>query len=401
MAARRSAILAILFFWAPLLRDLLSPFSTGAIPAWLTEALARMWEASAYFQLAALAFTAIALANARGWSRPASVTVDARWLHVTVGRRGLRIRRETITNGVVRAARSPEVELELSTGRTIRIQLSDEEEAHALIAALKLGSDQRRAKIPLGKPSHVVWRGIASLFGSIVLVFIVIGQVPATLLSLFREHLFLFWFASMLAALHALRTPDVTVGAEGLVIRTPWRTRYVAYARVAHLFADGREIVLRLTDRTKVSVHGWSTESARAVIRRVTEARERAEHAEPGGRTDWLERRGRSFADWRASVIGSLRPSSGYRAAVQAPGDALQIVENPAAPLEHRIGAALALVGSREAGAAKRIRVAARASANDKVRIALEQAAEDAADEAAIEDALAEARREDGARRAT
>lgn len=395
-AARVAAGVAIACFWAPLLQGLLSPVPPDRLPGWLRAALAATWDASTPFLTVAAACAVLAWALARGWGRTATVTVAPASLDVTYAARAQKTRgartrsipRTRIRSGIVRAVRAPDVELELSGGRLLRVQLGDEEDAHALVEALGLGSSERRARIPLGQPSQVVWRGIGALFGSIVLVFIVIGQVPRALLELFRDHLFLLWFLVMMAALHALRAPEITVGAEGIAIRTPWRRRYVAYAQIANVFAYDGGVFIARVDGSKIGVRGWSAESAQAVVKRVNGARAQAARAEAVHRTDWLERRGLSFADWRASLIDSLRPPSGYRAAAHAPEDAFRILEDATAPLEHRLGAALALAGSRQAGAPEKVRIAADACARDEVRIALACAAEDEPDEAAIEAAL-------------
>jgi hypothetical protein len=72
------------------------------------------------------------------------------------------------------------------------------------------------------------------------------------------------------------------------------------------------------------------------------------------------------------------------------------VLEDAEATVENRVGAALALTEGEDADARPRIRIAADACANDRVRVALTSLAEGDGDEEALEEAL----REDAQRRA-
>jgi len=67
------------------------------------------------------------------------------------------------------------------------------------------------------------------------------------------------------------------------------------------------------------------------------------------------------------------------------------VLESTAAPRERRIGAALALRAASHPEARARIRAAAETSADEDLRVALEQAAKGEMDEQALERALRKA----------
>jgi hypothetical protein len=107
---------------------------------------------------------------------------------------------------------------------------------------------------------------------------------------------------------------------------------------------------------------------------------------------DALDRGERPIAAWREQLRRLSTGSEGYRAASVALADVQEALDNAAAPVERRIGAALALAGGGDPEARARIRVAAEASAEPKLRIALESIAAGEEDDAAVEEALVAAK---------
>ena len=103
---------------------------------------------------------------------------------------------------------------------------------------------------------------------------------------------------------------------------------------------------------------------------------------------------GRTIDAWRSALVGLVERGGDYREASLTLDDLARVLEDPSAPAEQRIGAALglrSLRGSEGAEAAlTRIRIAAAATANPRVRIALTKAAEDELDDAAVDEACME-----------
>ncbi len=85
-----------------------------------------------------------------------------------------------------------------------------------------------------------------------------------------------------------------------------------------------------------------------------------------------------------------LRRTASFRAQALAPEDAGEVLGDPTATTEQRIGAAVALRALGDEASTDGIRVAASGTAEPRLRVALEKIAEDADAAAEIEAALAE-----------
>ncbi len=96
-----------------------------------------------------------------------------------------------------------------------------------------------------------------------------------------------------------------------------------------------------------------------------------------------LERRGRAINVWKESIESALRSPTVYRLATPTRDQLEQVVEDAKAPAERRVGAALALA-SLPGSPVERVRVAAEATADDRIRKALLDAAEGTLDEDAV-----------------
>jgi hypothetical protein len=112
-----------------------------------------------------------------------------------------------------------------------------------------------------------------------------------------------------------------------------------------------------------------------------------------------LDRDARPIREWQ-TLLSQARGDS-YRERRLDADQLLNVLENPRIPLGQRLGAALALAGDRDDAAAarerrSRVQAAIASSANPRVRIALERAAEGSLDDDTFDRALAaeaEARR--------
>jgi hypothetical protein len=113
---------------------------------------------------------------------------------------------------------------------------------------------------------------------------------------------------------------------------------------------------------------------------------ESAERAPKSTRAPALSRGGRKTLDW-VRALRELGAGSDYRAA-RMPKDALwATLEDPAATVEARAAAAVALSHDLDSRERERLRVAADGCAEPRVRVAASLAAEDAEEEA-LADAL-------------
>jgi hypothetical protein len=207
-------------------------------------------------------------------------------------------------------------------------------------------------------------------------------------------------------ALYRMVFRYVEVGADGVVVRDRLLARFIRYSDVARVKMLGVEemkmglhVALELRDGKEVSfrVDTLAPEERARLLARLSEEQDAyALAAREEEALAALERKGRSVADWQAAAARLLGPKGDYRSACVAAEDVARTLENPSAERDRRLGAAMALAGSGDAEAPVRIRVAAQASADPRLRIALESIASGEIDAQAVEEALAEAGREEG-----
>jgi hypothetical protein len=88
-------------------------------------------------------------------------------------------------------------------------------------------------------------------------------------------------------------------------------------------------------------------------------------------------RKGLDVAAWQQRLRRQLSADPGFRQRRLTVEDARGVLSDPAEPIDHRVGAALALRGVDPDNAATRIRFAADASAEKRVRVVLMSTLED------------------------
>lgn len=327
--------------------------------------------------------------------KPGEVAVENGALFV----RGGSIPLASVTNALfvprlVRGFRVPTVEIDLAKGDRVAIQTSTEEEARALVDVLGFGPHGRAVTIDTASPArrmlHILL-GIGAYyigsFAAMIPLFIVLalghfGEPPAfTGLLLGPAAILAHTWLKTLA-----RAPSLTVGEDGVVLRTGRKRRVIPRADLVGVeqYVPGAPALLKLRNGGSHALAGSSIDiERRAAAARLVWERFFAEPPAPI-RAAELGRNGRSVADWRAHVRSLFE--SGYRTAGTTIDDASAILHSPNATPDERVGAALAL---RVAGEPpERVRVAASAMVDDRVRVALEELA-DAGDDAAVDRALA------------
>ncbi|EYF00301.1 hypothetical protein [Chondromyces apiculatus] len=211
------------------------------------------------------------------------------------------------------------------------------------------------------------------------------------------------WFLARMAGWPAF-SADLVVGRDGIALRHQGKERFLPLSRIAR--ADPLEggISLTLTDGEHLRIFlsppalrrpagsltaDLCTRRCAHLLRALHDhlhAQPEAAALTPSPAADvLLARRGRALSDWRAALRAAVTDDGGtYRTATLSPARALEVLEDGRAPLDHRIGAALALAPTRDRRAARRLRIAIATSASEDVRAALEQAAEDELQESTL-----------------
>ncbi|XYI03772.1 hypothetical protein ACMHYB_29995 [Sorangium sp. So ce1128] len=195
------------------------------------------------------------------------------------------------------------------------------------------------------------------------------------------------------------------VGTDGVSLRSFRARRFVPYASVAAVRADGRGVWLdqrsgpplllatvpRLSRRLLASMpRGARLGAATEVLfHRLNEAMAVAAPSDASAaRFADLDRRGRPIDAWRRALEALVRGATGvaqYRRASVTEDDIARVLEDVAAPPERRIAAAVALTASDDPAVRGRVRIAASACANEALRHALEKAAEGELEAADVE----------------
>ncbi|NUO52249.1 MAG: hypothetical protein HOV80_25630 [Polyangiaceae bacterium] len=196
---------------------------------------------------------------------------------------------------------------------------------------------------------------------------------------------------------------SIEVGSDGVTIKRALGDRFLPHASTAKVWAQGKQVFFRDTSGALTSAGGslaqagaedgaHAAPTALAAVHRIEEARRAASGEQvPEQLAAQLDRDGQSVESWRRDLVDVMAPDAGYRSAALSPDDVEKVLADPYAPIDRRIGAAVALKAARVPGAPERIRVAAGATSNDELRSALEQVAETRGDQEAENEAIAEA----------
>jgi hypothetical protein len=129
-----------------------------------------------------------------------------------------------------------------------------------------------------------------------------------------------------------------------------------------------------------------SRDHALAIAERVQQALSPNSPLSPG--SSILDDAVDNVADWRARVKALAGRTADYRGEALDPREMTRALEDPRAPIQRRVGAAIALHASGRDDARERIRVCAEATIEPHLRVALEKIADGDADDDVIERAL-------------
>ncbi len=197
----------------------------------------------------------------------------------------------------------------------------------------------------------------------------------------------------LLAWFRRYNDPRVVTGADGVRIHYGG-TRFVPYAALSGVSREGATLTLHLHTGEKVElpVIGQTEEQITVLYRRLEAGFLGVVEAGPD--LGSLDRAGRDLATWRRALAELAKPAQDFRAHRIPREDLEKVLDDPRAPSQRRVGAAFALAAVDPDYARERVRIAARAAANEPVRIALDAVAQEAFEESH----LAELEAEDEAR---
>ena len=284
----------------------------------------------------------------------------------------------------------------------IDLVVHDIDEGRQILRALGLDASQSVAKVQTA--SYALSRR-RSFIGGVVAVFGVAGAVLSRLAhgipaaGPFAGVVMVVAVAAMLA-LAAKRT-EVSIGADGVLIHWLWIHRFVRCEDI--LTVSEYEETMGRSRTMGVSLHLKGGEELRlpvgarhlsedrcaALVERIRETMVAQRSGQGAATAALLGRQGRVMSEWiRALRAMGVGADATLRTAPTDPEVLLRVVESPGSRAEERAAAAVALAASGDEEAKTRLRVAAEAVAEPKLRVALDAAVEE--DETALEAALGE-----------
>lgn len=296
---------------------------------------------------------------------------------------------ESIESGYL--ATPSQLVLRLQSGRTVTAELASDG-AGLVLDHLRLALDRRAVSVPLsGAFDPAAWLEAIILLAAVG-VAVALRNSPHPVIGLL-----LLGAATALASMAAFSRrlrPRVVVGLDGVRVVGTLHSRFVPYQIIESVTRPGgrggRIILGTSAGNLVLSCIDTQEREIATLVSRIEEGRGMAARARSPS-LDLLDRKGRSIDDWHAALSELARAEAGFRGAALCEDDLDEVLADPGAPLERRLGAALAL-RSRSSEARTRIRVAAATSVERRVRVALEAAAAEEIHDRVIERALGKAK---------
>jgi hypothetical protein len=308
------------------------------------------------------------------------VETDERGL---VFRGHLLVPRARIESAYVLSHDPPIVSVSCRRGLPIRVRLTDDADAQALLKALGRGVDESKASFSVSDP----WAGIIPLLlGFFVLV------VPTHMLAAGHPASHFFFALSyglwgLIASLSAvLGSARLEVGRDGLLLWKRYGSRYLPYSSLEDVWGQATTLVVKPRGHKPMRLNVSQGSRAdreqlcEAIVRRIEESREVFARSNPvEGAAALVAPGGRSVGQWRHQVR-ELAKSRSYREAVLDADRLWRVVDDPSMVPATRAGAAMALAAIDDESRG-RLRIAAEACADPKLRVALAHVADGGRDE--------------------
>lgn len=296
------------------------------------------------------------------------------------------------------------LELETQHGNVLSLQMHSLGDAAKLLKALGLDAQKRIFQMVLGVsdfptvfmylvlPVPSYW--IADLGRNFLLKWVEYGD---PIISIIMMYLWIFSFFVLRGVARAFFLPArLTIGADGVRIEQNFKNTFLPFSMIEswNVNPDGVRFFLR--DRREVHARGrhlGMDGKDTAVNMRLYQARR--VFLEGGGSKEVrlrLARGEQSISAWRES-LQRLSQHDDYRQAAVSDEDLLTVLESAEETAETRIGAAIALRTRAPEVLQKRLRVAAKTSANPRLEGVLRSLASDEEDDQLLLTTIEEDRR--------
>lgn len=283
------------------------------------------------------------------------------------------------------AAWEQDVVLVEKRGDVHRIRVPDELTGARVLDALSVGPEQnvvttRLAPLSRNAVLSALVLVVALLVAPLLAIVTLSAFAGGTVVSL---ALLFALFAIVLLIVEATTPPMLVVGLDGIRMRSVLRRRFVPWSNVRRLDATPLGVELLLADGRSWFLPAFgdgtnTNDQANVMLRSILErARSTSlSRRAVSAQSEILDQNGRPLETWRRDLTTVMDGGQGYRAQTLDEATLVAVVQDPTAPLDRRLGAALALMRVEQEGPREAVRLAARVSVDDEVRDALEAAAE-------------------------
>jgi hypothetical protein len=329
-----------------------------------------------------------ALAVAR--KAPGHVAVDEHGVEATSAGATVHYTREDVLGGWLANVWGPFVVLRLRGGDLVAAEVRSPEQGAKLLASLGLSAEQKVLDVALARrPRQLLW--VAALVGcfglaAVALTLVSRGLAPLDVGTLvFGGALGLATLAATFRAALGLTPQTVRIGTDGLLLRGGGARRFLRYADITRIDRATNGLRVSRGARRAVMLPCWGVAQT-TLLGRIEQAMAIDREAPPSQKQQLLDRGGASLETWRERLAQLAKGgiAAGYRGVALEHDELAQILEDASAPPERRVAAAFAL--SSNPDMRLRVRAAAEACADERVRIAIERAEQgDLDDLAALE----------------
>jgi hypothetical protein len=275
--------------------------------------------------------------------------------------------------------------VDVREGDVFAVELATQREADALLDAAGVSLDRRVFTTRLAPPSQtgpvgcgvLIVASLSTVVGMALVATLVGGAVTlGTALALVGIALV------GLVMVELTLPPTLTVGLDGVRVRSLLRRRFVPFSHVTSTVPTEGGVVLELGDGRRVELKAFrdprgdeATVLLHSLVARAlaTSVLKQSAAAVAQG----LGHRGERFADW-LERISKLGGTAGYRVVDSGPEALVEVMEDARASPDQRLGAAILLAHREGKRGGERVRVVSDATADADLRAALEAVAEDA-----------------------
>ncbi len=302
------------------------------------------------------------------------------------------------------------VVLEGERGLRLVAQVQSEAQGREMLRAAGVDEARQVLRVPLGSLAMLLGQGATfHLLAPVLLALMGLGPLMALVQSVHHVQqtgrgwgdVLLYGgsvigVAAIALGLGWMLVPgEAVVGRDGVSLRRLWNQRFFGFSRVRRSMRTEHGAELQLTDGSTIQLPTatfFDRDPGRrdALVRRLHDAMVDWSSRPAPPLPSSFERQGQTVAAWGQKLRDALGAAT-YRHDTLESNDLVRLLEAPAAPLEHRVGAALALAQAPLEGEERRrvddaIASSAHAPARRVLRLALDGQLADLDLEAALLD---------------